>query len=211
MKCKLKPRLTAADWKNFCDRFHFSSTELPVIQAIYKALLPLVDACAYYSLDQDITEISAPHYAYGFVTLGSGVDEFSELYLNHEQLQEAYMVDCISLELLSKAYEEFAHIVEQDSALYLSQLSFLGDTYSLALLPQIYEKLMPDTIFLTEGHMLKPLKTATLILHLDIKKHASLAHLCNSCDACKNYSCPTRKSSSSSIPRTYGAMQIFHN
>ncbi len=211
MKCKLKPRLTAADWKNFCDRFHFSSIELPFIQAIYKALLPLVDACAYYSLDQDITEISAPHYAYGFVTLGSGVDEFSELYLNHEQLQEAYMVDCISLELLSKAYEEFAHIVEQDSALYLSQLSFLGDTYSLALLPQIYEKLMPDTISLTEGHMLKPLKTATLILHLDIKKHASLAHLCNSCDACKNYSCPTRKSSTSSIPRTYGAMQIFHN
>ena len=119
------------------------------------------------------------------------------------------MVDCISLELFSKAYEEFAHIIEQDSALYLSQLSFLGDTYSLALLPQIYKKLMPDTISLTEGHMLKPLKTATLILHLDIKKHASLAHLCNSCDACKNYSCPTRKSSTSSIPRTYGAMQIF--
>ena len=120
------------------------------------------------------------------------------------------MVDCISLELLSKAYEEFAHIIEQASALHLSQLSFLGDTYSLALLPQIYKKLMPDTISLTEGHMLKPLKTATLILHLDIKKHASLAHLCNSCDACKNYSCPTRKSSTSSIPRTYGAMQIFH-
>ena len=49
MKSKLKPRLAAADWKNFCDRFHFSSVELPLIQAIYKALLPLVDACAYYS------------------------------------------------------------------------------------------------------------------------------------------------------------------
>ena len=209
MKCKLTPELSSGDWKDFCSRFHFASTDLPHIQAIYTALLPLVECYAYYSLDQDLDEVSLSHYAYGFVTLGTGIDELSELYLNHEQIQEAYIVDCISLELLSKAYEEFAHIVEQDSALHLSQLSFLGDTYSLALLAQIYQKLMPDSITLTDGSMLKPLKTATLILLLDTKKHAPLAHLCNSCDTCKNYSCPTRNSSTSSLPRTYGAMQIF--
>ena len=54
------------------------------------------------------------------------MDELSELYLNHEQIQEAYIVDCISLMLLSKAYEEFAHVVERQSRLYLAELSFLG-------------------------------------------------------------------------------------
>lgn len=78
------------------------------------------------------------------MTLGNGVDELSELYLNHEQIQEAYIVDCISLMLLSKAYEEFAHVVERQSRLYLAELSFLGDTYSLDLLPQIYGRLAPD-------------------------------------------------------------------
>ena len=78
---------------------------------------PVVESCAYYSLDQDLDEISLPHYAYGFVTLGNGIDELSELYLNHE---------------------------------------------------------------------------------------------CNTCAACKNLSCPSRKSPLQELPHTYDAMQIFH-
>ena len=105
MKCKLTPGLSSGDWNEFCSRFHFPPDDLPHIQAIYTALLPLVESYAYYSLDQDLDWVSLPHYAYGFVTLGNGVDELSELYLNHEQIQEAYIVDCISLMLLSKAYE----------------------------------------------------------------------------------------------------------
>ena len=193
MKCELNPRLSSGDWKEFCSRFHFPLEELPNIQAIYKALLPLMES-----------------YAYGFVTLGNGMDELSELYLNHEQIQEAYIVDCISLMLLSKAYEEFAHVVEEQSGLYLTELSFLGDTYSLDLLPQIYEQLAPDTIQFTEGQMLRPLKTATLILHLDTETHADVKQLCNTCENCKNFSCPSRKASAPTLPHTYGAMQIFH-
>ena len=104
MKCKLTPQLSSDDWKDFCSRFHFSPADLPYIKAIYTALLPLVESCAYYSLDQNLDGIFLPHYAYGFVTLGNGIDELSELYLNHEQIQEAYIVDCVSLLLLSKAY-----------------------------------------------------------------------------------------------------------
>ena len=123
MKCKLTPGLSSGDWNEFCSRFHFPPDDLPHIQAIYTALLPLVESYAYYSLAQDLDGVSLPHYAYGFVTLGNGVDELSELYLNHEQIQEAYIVDCISLMLLSKAYEEFAHVVERQSRLYLAELS----------------------------------------------------------------------------------------
>ena len=210
MKCKLTPGLSSGDWNEFCSRFHFPPDDLPHIQAIYTALLPLVESYAYYSLDQDLDGVSLPHYAYGFVTLGNGVDELSELYLNHEQIQEAYIVDCISLMLLSKAYEEFAHVVERQSRLYLSELSFLGDTYSLDLLPQIYGRLAPDGIQLTEGQMLRPLKTATLILHLDTTTHANLKQLCNTCATCRNFSCPSRKVTAPHLPHTYGAMQIFH-
>ena len=194
MKCKLTPQLSSDDWKDFCSRFHFSPADLPYIKAIYTALLPLVESCAYYSLDQNLDGISLPHYAYGFVTLGNGIDELSELYLDHEQIQEAYIVDCVSLLLL----------------LSLAELSFLGDTYSLDLLPQIYERLAPDAIGLTEGPMLLPLKTAALILHLDTNTHADLRQLCNTCSTCKNLSCPSRKSPLQDLPHTYGAMQIFH-
>ena len=210
MKCKLTPQLSSDDWKDFCSRFHFSPADLPYIKAIYTALLPLVESCAYYSLDQNLDGIFLPHYAYGFVTLGNGIDELSELYLNHEQIQEAYIVDCVSLLLLSKAYAEFAHVIEDQSGLSLAELSFLGDTYSLDLLPQIYERLAPDAIGLTKGQMLLPLKTAALILHLDTNTHADLRQLCNTCSTCKNLSCPSRKSPLQDLPHSYGAMQIFH-
>ena len=210
MKCKLTPRLSSGDWNDFCSRFHFPPSDLPGIQAIYTALLPLVESYAYYSLEQDLDAVSLSHYAYGFVTLGNGIDELSELYLNHEQIGEAYIVDCISLVLLSKAYEEFAQVIENQSNLYPVELSFLGDTYSLELLPQIHACLTPDGIHLTEGQMLRPLKTAALILHLDTNTHADLRQLCNICSTCKNLSCPSRKSPLQDLPHTYGAMQIFH-
>lgn len=208
MKCKLTPGLSSGDWKEFCDRFHFSKEDLPHIQAIYTALLPLMECCAYYSLDQDLDGLSFPHYAYGFVTLGNGVDDLAELYLNYEQIQEAYIVDCISLMLLSKAYEEFAQVVETQSGLYVTKLSFPGDTCSIKLLPEIYKRLAPDVITLTEGQMLKPLKTAALILHLDTETHVDIRQLCNTCATCKNFSCPSRKVPAPSLPHTYGAMQI---
>ena len=34
MKCKLLPKLSTGDWKDFCDRFHFPAKELRRIQAI---------------------------------------------------------------------------------------------------------------------------------------------------------------------------------
>ena len=112
MKCKLTPQLSSDDWKDFCSRFHFSPADLPYIKAIYTALLPLVESCAYYSLDQNLDGIFLPHYAYGFVTLGNGIDELSELYLDHEQIQEAYIVDCVSLLLLSNSFSSnSSHIV----------------------------------------------------------------------------------------------------
>lgn len=211
MKSKLSPRLSSADWKDFCNRFHFSSGRLPHIKAVYRAMLPLVEAYAYYSLAEDLKDITFSHYAYGFVTLGKGSDELSELYLEHEQIEEAYMVDCISLVLLSKAYEEFAQAVGKQTGLYPSELSFLGDRYSMNLLPQIYASLSPDGIQITDGQMLMPLKTAVLILGLDARPHSDIHKLCNSCAACKNLSCPSRKKQAAPLPHTYGAMQIFQN
>ena len=158
MKRKITPELSSKDWKEFCSRFHFDNDKLPLIRAIYTAMLPLVDAFAYYSIKQDLPGVSLAHYAYGLVTLGNGVDELSELYLNHEQLEEAYIADCLSLMLLSNAYEQFAKAVEEESSLYAIELSFLGDEYPLELLPKIFEHVSPDGIHLTGSNMLKHLR-----------------------------------------------------
>ena len=93
------------------------------------------------------------------------------------------------------------------------KVALSGDNYYFGKLvhkPQIYERLAPDAIGLTEGPMLLPLKTAALILHLDTNTHADLRQLFNTCSTWKNLSCPSRKSPLQDLPHTYGAMQIFH-
>ena len=67
MKCKLTPGLSSGDWNEFCSRFHFPPDDLPHIQAIYTALLPLVESYAYYSLAQDLDGVSLPHYALSLI------------------------------------------------------------------------------------------------------------------------------------------------
>ena len=47
MKRKITPELSSKDWKEFCSRFHFDNDKLPLIRALYTAMLPLVDAFAY--------------------------------------------------------------------------------------------------------------------------------------------------------------------
>lgn len=43
MKCKITPELSSKDWKEFCSRFHFDNDKLPLIRAIYTAMLTSLD------------------------------------------------------------------------------------------------------------------------------------------------------------------------
>ena len=156
--------------------------------------------------------VSLSHYAYGFVTLGNGMDELSELYLNHEQIQEAYIVDCVSLMLLSKAYAEFAHVVEEQSGLYpLQNYLFWEIPIPLICFHRSMSALRRMRFGLTEGQMLlstqRQLHSSCIWIQ---NTHADLRQLCNTCSTCKNFSCPSRKASALTLPHTYGAMQIFH-
>ena len=186
MKCKITPELSSKDWKEFCSRFHFDNDKLPLIRANPVLWNNMQRHPPMEALRCILPGVSLAHYAYGLVTLGNGADELSELYLNHEQLEEAYIADCLSLMLLSNAYEQFAKAVEEESSLYAIELSFLGDEYPLELLPEIFEHVSPDGIHLTGSNMLMPLKTAALIIKLDSQKQKNIKELCNTCANCKN-------------------------
>lgn len=53
------------------------------------------------------TPIQYEEYAIVFLTLGDGVDALQDVYLERKCLSEAYIIECVSLAILDKAYEEF--------------------------------------------------------------------------------------------------------
>ena len=162
MKCKLTPQLSSDDWKDFCSRFHFSPADLPYIKSdLYRTsptggilcvLLPRSESGWDFppSLCLWICD-TWKWYRWAVRIISESWTDPGSLYRGLRQ----------SL-LLSKAYAEFAHVIEDQSGLSLAELSFLGDTYSLDLLPQIYERLAPDAIGLTEGRCFCPSKQLRL-------------------------------------------------
>lgn len=206
----LSPTLDDKDIKALMNRFHFDATDYALIKVMYQAMLPLVKAKAYYSFDK-IEEIKYKDYATCVISLGKGVDELSELYLSHEQVQEGYIIDCLGLELLSKAYEELLERLEEElNGLYVERLSFLGDDYPITLLPKLFEVTKPKEISYNDSFFMIPSKSASFILPLTSERKTNTKDLCNTCATCKNLSCPSRKGPKPVLPRTYGNMQIFH-
>lgn len=218
---KLHPSLSEQELKHLANRFHFESKDLPELTALYKALLPLLDAKAYYEINCLSEPIEEENYYASLITLGQGIDDLTDLYLSHQQIGPAYMIDCIGLELLSKAYEEFVELLNSKASLsfgnqteapklYVTKLSFLGDQYPLEYLKDFFQKLNPRDMSLTDSLFITPSKSASLILPLSKQKQSEAKDLCNSCVTCNNYSCPSRKASKLALPKTYGNMQIFN-
>lgn len=209
MILNLEPRLSQKNIQAMLTRFHFEDKDAPKLEALYLALLPLLEAKAYYAYDCLGDKISCAKYAGVIVTLGKGVDELADLYLEHEQLAEAYMIDCLGLELLSMCYEDILHQLENATMLYAEKLSFLGDEYPLEVLPELMLSTGACDLSVNDAFFIRPTKSASLIIPLTETKKADATAICNTCSTCNNYSCPSRKAPSKSMPLTYGNLQIF--
>jgi hypothetical protein len=61
------------------------------------------------------------------MSLGAGLDRLQERYMREEKLSEAYMLDCISSELLLVMYKEFNVSYARFHRRYVERYVFIGD------------------------------------------------------------------------------------
>lgn len=204
MKHNLSLSLSSQELKALAKRFHFEEKDFPLLEKTYHRLLPMIDAYFLFSFQDILPSVDFQSYCYGLVTLGKGIDELVTSCLEKESIQEAYMIDCISLGLLDNAYSQCKTIISEHTKLFVTELHFLGDFYPMDLLPIFFETLQPEGISVTSGNMLLPLKTVALILPLS-EDSADAICMSHSCASCKNTGCSMR-----SRPQTYGVQEIFH-
>jgi len=124
-----------------------------------------------------------------FLTLGNGIDALQELYLNKKCLSEAYMIECIALELLAKAYREFVKGVQKETGKWAKKIDFLGDTYPIELLPKLYDEFEQMDITYNEKMVLSPEKSVVFLLPISKEKKGNI---CNICKSCSNKACALR-------------------
>lgn len=183
---KLSVSLGAEDLRNMIKTYHFSVEDLSSLQSLNHMLAPLLRVKAYYIWKEKGKIISYEKYAVVFLTLGDGADALQEFYLGRKCLTEAYIVECLSLELLKKAYGELVREIQAETGKWAVKIDFLGDTYPLGLLPDLSKEFGQMDITYNDKFVLSPGKSVVFLLPVSEKK---IGNPCNLCENCSNKEC----------------------
>lgn len=186
----LKVELSKEDIERLLSRYHFKDTDFFKVSALYQTLLPLLRTEAAYVRKERTKEIAEEDFFIVFLTLGSLVDELQDLYSENECVSEAYIIECLAMELLKKAYEEAVKEIQKESGKWVARLEFLGDRYPLGLLPELEKEVGKTKISYNDNFVLSPRKSVVMLLPLADRQ---TGNVCRICTGCGNINCSYRE------------------
>ncbi|MBD5543455.1 MAG: hypothetical protein HDR01_04200 [Lachnospiraceae bacterium] len=185
---KLTLNLSEQEIKGTLERYHFSKEDLPVLCSFFLALKPLIDSKAFYEIvspkqkrPEQLGFVEEKHFLAAIVTLGEPLDRFQELYLEAQDILSAYVIECLSLDLLNQAYEKLAERIEAEEGLYISKYEFLGEKYPLDKTKDIFDYFSQSQVTYNEAYMLMPQKSVVFLGKLTREKKEICRHICESC------------------------------
>ena len=179
-------------------RYHFNDTDFFLMEHIYYALQPLL-LCKliYETVDKHDINLINDKSVIIVVTLGKYVDQLQNLYSEAGRVFEAYLVECLCMGILEKAYQRAAEEIYQDTGFYSKEFFFpdveatgeMGENGLKEIIDLLSQKGMTDVIY-NESMMLLPKKSvvfkAVLCENKDAKQHSV-------CEQCENVNCQNRE------------------
>lgn len=203
----LKLNLTDRELHALCKHFHFQEEDYEKIRHLYEAALPILSP--YFTVERNpgYPFLKEAECAVIAVTLGKGLDDLIRVYEAAQCLGEAYMLDCMGMELLRKSYAMIEIYLQEEYSCWVSKMEFIGDTYPLEALKEILLH-MEDGIACNEACMITPMKSAVYILSVSKEKPQKQENICgNICMNCNNSACQNRMKTKKDY--TYGYQKIF--
>ena len=186
-KTRLVPRMTENDRRWFAGRHHFGMEEMPRIDAMYLAILPLLRAQGCYGIQEGIVQCA--------VTLGERLDALQELYTQAGALTEAYMLECLGCALLDKACDQLENMIYQETGLYMQEYDFPGSEIPIEKMQEILQNLTGQLeklpISCNPACMLTPKKSVVFMAELGEKRQDH--GICFCCAMCSRSTCKNRR------------------
>ncbi len=138
------------------------------------------------------------------MTLGREVDARQEIYLKHENLTAAYMMECICSEVLLSLYQELNNQYAEQYGCYIKRYHFIGEKISLEEMPKILELLEQDQITCNRYGVLMPKKSVVFFAETTNQQKEECRGICQ---YCTRTDCSNR--SGEGFHLTYGFQKIF--
>lgn len=193
--------LCESDLMNMCGRYHFDDTGLPLLREVYENYFRNAAVSAYFSWSGHIGD-----KAVVLMTLGEDVDRVQSSLMEEESLSEAYMAECIAMELLMKAYGRGDDFLRERTGLWCGQYEFPGTGRPMEDVAEIVDSFGQEEISYNGAYMLIPKKSVAYIVPLqtkepEVKRKQSL------CAGCNRTDCEKRAGSPKEL--NYGYRRIF--
>ncbi|MGN0151588.1 MAG: hypothetical protein ACI39Q_03865, partial [Wujia sp.] len=121
-------------------KYHFLESDREKIIKVYEQMKLCMGPYAAYRINQKVTGIPAIDdgpAAIVAMTLGAGVDRLQEHYVRNEQLDAAYILDCLADELLLGMYAEFNASYARFHRRYVKKYIFIGNEIPVAEIPEL--------------------------------------------------------------------------
>ena len=194
----LKVSLDEACMSDFARRYHFNEQDKNEIEKLYIKVEPRVHAQFHYCLLDDNGEVvekdatNCARKALVVVTLGQAFDEFQDSFLSDtkENIHRAYILDCIGLELLSRAYSEIDEKLHELTGMYAGNYTFAGeDRLPMSEVPKLMGLLGQKVVTYNEAFVLIPKKSVLFAVPLSKEP----VHKPGLCSACGNVDCAMRQ------------------
>ena len=164
----------------FLRRYHFNDSDKVDVIRTYRKIAPRVHAIFHYVIENDK---SGNEFALVVASLGRAIDEYQNMFLSKENIQQAYIVDCLGLELLSLAYDKIDEILHDKTGLFAGGYQFAGsDVFPLEELPEAMKKLGQKKIRYNDAYVLLPKKSVVFKAPLFREKQEKHSK-CSSCNA----------------------------
>lgn len=191
-------------------RYHFGEHDLEQLRQIGNLVEEAMEPVMHYEVftrkaDERVAgdDISSIDCMAVIVTLGGGVDELQNRYMQKERMSESYMMECIGMELLRAAYDQTAEHIHAYTGRWMSDYEFVGDKIPFTYMEEIFGLLRPQEVNYNQAYMLTPKKTVVFLTNLCDERKDSYCHVCAEC---MNLACPNRTMEKN---LTYGYQRIF--
>lgn len=169
-------------------KFHFDEKDAGVLTEMAGRMEEAVQGVFTFVWDEDLKEKieSDQRYVLCCATLGGGLDELLESLEAEHLLLEAYMLECLSMEMLSLLYEAGRREIEK-SGWFVTRYDFLeGKEEEL-------ERLSGEAGFPVEYREGYLIPQKSVIYAAVLSQEKSLNGQCGICSNCSKKDCPQRK------------------
>lgn len=184
-------------------RYHFDVNKMPEFITNYKKLQPMIHAVGCYRIidqngkkpDKDSFSLCGNEkgMAAAVITLGKAFDDYQDSCLRKQDIDKAYQIECLGMEILTKAYCSFNLFLHEELNLWPGEYRYPGSNFALEQTTLILEILSQKQVSCNSAYVMNPRKSVAFVVPL-YEEQMQNAQTCEKCD---NVNCLYRKNTES--------------